>query len=191
MDKSNRMRSRREQRGGALLVGMILLVVSTMIAVVAMGSTVLQERMTGAQRNDSLAHQGAESALRGAERNMWDQYAASDGLNVSARAAGSLDEEVLEFRENAGWLEPLIASEYGDIDLDSLPNHSGSGRLAEQPRLVVERLPGSGCLEAHCGGATTGGGSVGMVDYFRITARSTGADARVIRSSESTYAMGR
>lgn len=178
------------QRGAALVIGLIFLAVTTIIAVVAMSSTVLQERMTGGQRNDSLAQQGAESALRGAELLLWNTYIASDGRDAPT---GTLDAEPLNaaarsFRETNGWTAGGFA--YTRIDYDAVAQTAGSARLDRDPRFIIERLPGTGCLEAHCGGASSGGGAVGMTDYFRITARSTGGDARVIRSNESVYAMG-
>lgn len=182
--------SRIRQRGAALLVGLIFLVVTTVIAVVAIGSTVLQERMTGGQRNDSLAQQGAESALRGAELALWNAYIASDGRDAPAGtlAAEPLSADARAFREATGWSSGGAA--YAKIDYDAIARTAGSGRLDRDPRFIIERLPGSGCLEAHCGGGGTGSGAVGMTDYFRITARSTGGDAKVIRSNESVYAMG-
>ncbi|MBL0029518.1 MAG: hypothetical protein IPO95_10855 [Rhodanobacteraceae bacterium] len=178
------------QRGAALLVGLIFLVITTVIAIVAIGSTVLQERMTGGQRNDSLAQQGAESALRGAELALWNTYINSDGRDApnGTFAAEPLSSDAHAFREATGWTSAGAA--YALIDYDAIARNAGSGRLDRDPRFIIERLPGTGCLEAHCGGGGSGSGAVGMTDYFRVTARSTGGDARVIRSNESVYAMG-
>lgn len=182
--------SPRRQHGAALVIGLIFLALTTIIAVVAIGSTVLQERMTGGQRNDSLAQQGAESALRGAELALWKAYIASDGRDAPAGtyAAEPLNSTVRSFREATGWSSSGAA--YASIDYDAIAQTAGSGRLDRDPRFIIERLPGTGCLEAHCGGSGTGGGAVGVTDYFRVTARSTGGDARIIRSNESVYAMG-
>ena len=182
--------SRKHQRGAALLIGLIFLVITAMIAVVAVGSTVLQERMTGGQRNDSLAQQGAESALRGAELALWNAYIASDGRDAPAGTlpAEPLSADARAFRESTGWSSG--GASYAKIDYDAIARTAGSGRLDRDPRFIIERLPGTGCLEAHCGGSGSGSGAVGVTDYFRITARSTGGDARVIRSNESVYAMG-
>jgi type IV pilus assembly protein PilX len=178
------------QRGAALLIGLIFLVVTTVIAVVAIGSTVLQERMTSGQRNDSLAQQGAESALRGAELALWNAYINSDGRDAPSGtfAAEPLSSDAHAFREATSWTAGGAA--YATIDYDAIARTAGSGRLDRDPRFIIERLPGTGCLEAHCGGTGTGSGAVGMTDYFRVTARSTGGDAKVIRSNESVYAMG-
>lgn len=187
---ANRTVSRRSQRGVALVVGLIFVLVTTIIAIVAIGSTILQERMTGGQRNDSLAQQGAESALRGAELSLWNTYIDSDGRDAPT---GTYDAEPLNgdartFRETSGWVANGLA--YTRIDYDAITANAGSGRLDRDPHFIIERLPGTGCLEAHCGGSGSGSGAVGMTDYFRITARATGGDARVIRSNESVYAMG-
>lgn len=58
----------RSERGAALVVGLVFLVVMTLIAVTAMQSTTLQERMAGNVRDRSLAFQAAEAALRAGEQ---------------------------------------------------------------------------------------------------------------------------
>lgn len=56
------------QRGAALVVGLIFLLVMTLIGVAAMRSTGLQERMAGNLRDRSLAFQAGEAALRAGEQ---------------------------------------------------------------------------------------------------------------------------
>lgn len=194
-------------RGAALLAGMIFLVVTTVIALAAIGSTVLQERMTGGQRNDSLAQQGSESALRGAERALW-QLHAGGGSGALIRSAEPLDASVRTFRKTPQWV--VDGQSYADIDLDGIAQSAGSGRLDRDPVFIIERLavgatvgpsaPGGGggaslgLLETHQGGGPSlsgngGSGASGTLSYYRITARSTGGDPRVIRSSESIYVL--
>lgn len=55
------------ERGSALLIGLMLLVVMTLLGVSAMQSTTLEERMAGNQKDRGLAFQAAEAALRDAE----------------------------------------------------------------------------------------------------------------------------
>jgi len=55
------------QRGVALVVAMILLLVATLIGLAASRDTVLQERMSSNSYDRSLAFQRSESALRAAE----------------------------------------------------------------------------------------------------------------------------
>ena len=183
----------RRQRGSVLMVGLIFLVLIMLIGITALGSTVLQERMTGGQRNESLAYHGAESTLRGAEGALWDTYVASDGR---ARPTGTRDVEPLDataaaFRNDDETFAGSTA--YAKIDYDALPAKSGGGKLARDPGYLIEYVAGieTGCLESHCGDSSLGSGSVGLTDWFRITARSAGGDTRVVRTTESVYAMGR
>lgn len=55
------------QRGAALIVSLILLMVMTLIGVFAMRGTTLEERMAGNMRDRSLAFEAGESGLRDAE----------------------------------------------------------------------------------------------------------------------------
>lgn len=55
------------QRGAVLIVSLIFLLVLTILGVSSMRSTVLEEKMAGNMRDQSLAFQAAEVALRDAE----------------------------------------------------------------------------------------------------------------------------
>ena len=57
----------RRQVGVALITGLIFLVMLTLIAISAMQSTTLEERMAGNARSRALAFEGAEAAVRAAE----------------------------------------------------------------------------------------------------------------------------
>ena len=57
----------RRQRGVALVVSLILLLVATIVGLAASRGTLLQERMSANSYDRSLAFQRAESALRAAE----------------------------------------------------------------------------------------------------------------------------
>lgn len=60
---------KRRQQGTALIVGLVLLLVITLLAVAGMQNTVLQERMAGNMHDQNLAFQQAEAGLRAAQRN--------------------------------------------------------------------------------------------------------------------------
>lgn len=61
------IRSREHERGSALIVGLVFLLVMTIIGVTAMQGTSLQERMAGNLRDRTLAFQATEAALRAGE----------------------------------------------------------------------------------------------------------------------------
>lgn len=81
-----RMNIRHRQRGVTLVVGLIFLVALTLLGVMAMKNTVLQERMAGGSRDRSLAFQAAEAALRDAKRDILSLRA--DGAPCVPGAAG-------------------------------------------------------------------------------------------------------
>ncbi len=60
-------RNMRSEKGAVLIVGLLLLLVMTIIGVTSMQTTLLEEKMAGNVRDQDLALQAAESALRDAE----------------------------------------------------------------------------------------------------------------------------
>ena len=60
----------RRQRGTALIIAMLFLVILGMLGVTTMTATTLEERMAGNTRDRDLAMQAAEAALRDAERDL-------------------------------------------------------------------------------------------------------------------------
>lgn len=201
----------RQQRGAALVVGLLFLLLATLISVVAMRQSIMQERMAGGLRNASLARNGAESALRNAERTIFDYYLTSNGAALVGDASvsqgvykfesGSTRSTVDAFRSTHDYTD-VGATTYNASMIDFTDaSTQGSSRLAEQPAYLVEDLgrvrpPGAGL--AGEGGSTgkenyegSGGGSpAGNSDIraYRVTARSTGGLATVVRVVESVYA---
>ena len=58
------MINKRKQHGAALITGLIFMVVLTLLAVAAMRTTSLDEKMAGNALNQDAAFQAAEAALR-------------------------------------------------------------------------------------------------------------------------------
>lgn len=59
-----------QQSGTVLLVAMIMLLVMTLLGINSMRGTALEERMAGNWRDQNIALQAAEAALRAAERSL-------------------------------------------------------------------------------------------------------------------------
>ena len=66
--RSDHTRFARAERGAALIVGLVMLLIMTLIGATAMQSTTLQERMAGNTRDRHLAFQASEAALRAGEQ---------------------------------------------------------------------------------------------------------------------------
>ncbi|MDG4559697.1 MAG: PilX N-terminal domain-containing pilus assembly protein [Candidatus Competibacter sp.] len=75
-DRARALLAARQQRGAALVVGLILLVVITLVGVAAMRGTTLQEKMAGNLRDSNLSFQAAEAALRLCENLVERDYQA-------------------------------------------------------------------------------------------------------------------
>lgn len=132
------------QKGSALVVSLIMLLVMSMLGLTAMQSTTLQERMAGNMRDRNLAFQAAEAALRVGQDNL--QNAQQPVANHAAAAT---------------WENFFIGANGGTaLILDN--------RLASPPRYAVEVLPtpSSELLEADS--------PLPPPSLFRVTARAEG-----------------
>lgn len=78
--------SRARQRGISLMIVLILLLVTTMLGVVVLRGTLLEERMSANMYDRSLAFQAAESALRRAEAQVRAAVTAGNPIGVDCSA---------------------------------------------------------------------------------------------------------
>lgn len=198
------------QRGVALVIGLVFLLITTLMALTAMSGVVMQERMAGNLRNASIAQAGAESAVRAGENwlreflSRGDQLLgdcqARDGVfrrDQTVRNASNVQtcmkiSSVEALRSATNWSETpgagvrqypttLLGGDYSDPD--------GAG-MARRPQYVIENLgplrpPNTGQGgEWDAAGSYAGGGDA-MV--YRITGRSTGSTENVIRVAETFF----
>lgn len=195
------------QRGAVLIVALIFLVLLTILALSASSSSILQLRMAGNLRNAQQAMMSANTAVRGAEWQLWRAArapgdpitctgtlsASSDGCIIydptsPAYASGGV---VTKFRQNAGWLASSGTVYQG-------PNSQGytsgatptTAQLAQDPRYIIERLgrvrpPGASIQQEY---RNPGAPSGPELYLYRITARATGASDNSIRVVQSTFA---
>lgn len=70
MSIPNRIRSPRDQRGAALIVVLILLMVMTLLGLASLRGTLMEERMAANMYDRSLGFQAAEAAMREAESRL-------------------------------------------------------------------------------------------------------------------------
>ena len=73
--------SPRSQRGAALIISLIFLLLLTIIGVTASQTTILQERMAGNVKDRNMAFQASEAALRAGE--IWLNANSATLLNAS------------------------------------------------------------------------------------------------------------
>lgn len=146
------------QQGMALVMGLIILLVMTLISISAMRSTLMQERMSGAFQGQQLAFQAAEAALRQAEREL-----ASSSLPMGSD--GFFDAKNPN-REPPDWEEADASPDVGDAL--AYDTHDIEG-VARQPQFFAEKQSLS------CEKPDPEAGTSIQENAFRIMARGFGA----------------
>lgn len=136
------------EKGVALLTSLIFLVVLTILGLAGMRSTTMQERMSGNLRDQAVATQAAEAALRDARADL--TYAAhvntrsitASSFPVTGTATCSAglcgpDTVLTHLSETAtSWTNNTQYAVYGQFTTAG----SISG-LSQQPRYIMELLP--------------------------------------------------
>lgn len=198
------------QRGAVLFVALVFLLLITMLAVTASGTSVMQERMTGGMRNGQLALMGAETALR--EGEVAARTLAERSLNAAAltfcvdastprpclyRADGGvINPDVAQFKASKDSCDKTpalcaLATTVSTTEL-SVPN----GPLLSAPKYVIEWLGylsdatqqrGVMSGSAQRASQQVCDGSTPKMGLFRITARSSGGNASTVRVAESVF----
>jgi type IV pilus assembly protein PilX len=155
------MRGTRREAGAALITGLIFLVMLTLIAVTAMQSTTLEERMAGNARSRDAAFQAAEAAVRAAEVVLSGaSVPAFNGSKVGYYAQLANGAAADYWKDTHNWGSQSVL-------------YAGTLTGAKEARFVVEALPanlGSGGDDSLVAKALSGG------EIYRITARGVGAD---------------
>ncbi len=167
------------QTDSAIIVVLMLLTVATLIAINAVSSTVLEEKMAGNIRNKHMSFQGAEAGLRVAEIaasglsdvTLFDGsnglYPGSNPGDVKNVAGALVDFPAWENLLDSDWVDAT------DIGLSDVPQYIIED-FSESPRdrdCQYERPRPAGC----------------MLPVYRITARSAGLNANSVSVIQSTY----
>lgn len=173
------MKNARRQKGVALIVSLILLVLATLIGLAGVRTTNLQERMSANMYDRSLAFQRAESALRAAEAAITANGNINDLQGVDCRPVAGVPCPVIPENTftgtSANW---VVVDSAHDVN---------SSRTPGTPQYFIQFM-GTGAadssygLEANADTAAYGVASVENVAYYRITARSSAPGDAVDRS---------
>jgi type IV pilus assembly protein PilX len=160
------------QRGATLVTVLILLLVMTLLGLVSMRSTLMDERMSANMRDRSLAFQAAEAALRAGEDIAATRITPAAGC-VNGRCGFPVATAAPVWENDANW-NTAPAVDFDDSGLVSDPQY-----IVE---LIADRVPPRGAC------TTTGDISetvcTGFERRYRITARSqdTGRARTIVQS---------
>jgi Tfp pilus assembly protein PilX len=159
------------QRGAALVVSLLLLLVMTLLALGASHSTQLQERMAGNQRDMEVALQGAEAGLREAEDLLSPVKSVTTCVDKNPALCEAYEDLPSSMTE---WWTDWARKYEPDL---------GLGQLAAPPEFVIEHV-----AEAH-DSLSVGGSTLNMVrDFHRVTARSSGVTSTTRVVVQTTHA---
>lgn len=148
------------QRGSALIVALIFLLLMTLLGTTAMRGSTMQERMASNYRDWSLAFQSAEAALREAERYLHDAVVLPDFNDTNGLYQVNSPSRPVwtgaDFSDNGN----------GYIEYPALPDTANLPDVAEQPRYFIEAL----ATVTPPGTETETGTPLEGIAYFRVTA---------------------
>ncbi len=165
---ATRIPVRSRQRGAVLVVSLVLLLVMTLLGVSSMNSTTMQERMAGNLRDNNLAFQAAESALRQGEEFLRQAtlppFTGANGLLERQDGAGQAD-----FWSSYAWASNSRAA----------PAPDG---VADIPLFVIEELP-----PVPAPGESLAFGPLSEVGVYRITARGVGGTEDAVSILQTTF----
>lgn len=193
------MRARNSEQGFVLVTSLVFLVVITLLAVSAINSSTIQERMASNQREKSRAVQAADAALRQGERIFKDSRfdvqnppgqtielndaATKQDIGTASVKLWLKGDMLADKGDPAAFLDPSIWTNAQtlsyDVDADnSAMNDAGLNAT----RYFVEDYT---CLRnvlsaeagAYCNGSI----------IYRITARATGQNPAAIAVTQSLY----
>ncbi|GAB4355912.1 MAG: PilX N-terminal domain-containing pilus assembly protein [Methylohalobius crimeensis] len=175
------------QRGAALIVSLLMLLVMTVIGVAAMQTNLLEEKMAGNFRDVNLAFQAAEAALRDAEADIRCVACARSpkiaGLtNFDGTCSNGLCDATGGFPEEQDADPPLdpvwkaAATEPNGVALGTYTSAAPLPQVACQPRYWIE------------GHQARPAGSPSWKVQYRITAVACGGNANTRVVLQSVYA---
>ncbi len=167
------------QRGLALFISLVVLLIITIVGVSAVQTTTLEERMAANARDRDIAFQAAESALLSAE-NFVEELEPADMPAFLANASG------LYVPANSGDVPRWEEVDWvGDASLpqtdEDLPG------VYNQPRYIVEYLTQLAPEEDELNLSNIGGASGAATEVFRITARGQGGSRFAEVMLQSSY----
>ena len=127
---------KRNQQGAALIVGLIILIILTILGLTAMKTSILQEKMSGTNMDQSLAFQAAELTLRDAEAHIYTDLTSNSGFTSACTNGLCLPSTNSTFI----W-ESLSWSASNTITYGAFSGASAISGVAAQPTYIIEVLP--------------------------------------------------
>jgi type IV pilus assembly protein PilX len=172
----------KNQSGVVLIIGLIILLLLTLIAITVMRVTALEERMAGNMLNQNIAFQSAESALREAEAYIAAQAVIEGSAFRSFKLTNGPFQNTGDPICASGLCGPTTPPQSDIIATLSAENMMTAGTtitsIYAEPRFIIEYIRSDPRDDL--------GANIYSV-VFRITARAQGEDPNSFAVLQSTY----
>jgi len=169
---------RNRQKGAAIFIALIMLLVMTIIGITASQTTTLEEKMAGNLRDQTLALQAGEAVLRWTET--WVGQQVGEPIPVTVCASGCDDTvwvlNTLDPTSAALWSTASVRSNYTGLLT------TGPGKVAAPPQSVVEE---HSFIKDNLNQGKQNDTSGQM--FYRLTADGTGGTTSAQALLQSTY----
>jgi type IV pilus assembly protein PilX len=187
-----RQRVRRPERGFSLIIILLMIVVVGFLALAGMSTGIVQERMAGNARDQNVALQAAEAALRDAEADIEANLSAMSGFSDACAAGLCMPPSMTASAPQSAPLWQTIdwnsqARAYGSRTGASPLLGPNNQALSSQPRYFIEVLPS---LPAADGGSVCMGCTTSAPERaraYRVTARASGVRDTTVVMLQSVY----
>lgn len=167
---THEIKQKSRQRGVVLVTGLIFLVMMTLLGVTAMQATMLEEKMAGNLRDENLAFQAAEAALREGEMFLEQitlpTFDGSNGLYHYASFPAP---------------DPITWSGWPTSGITITATLTG---VASQPRYIIEQLV---TVPSGTGGSVQQSATIMTSNMYRIIARGVGGTETAVVILQSVY----
>ncbi|NOR71031.1 MAG: pilus assembly protein PilX [Methylomarinum sp.] len=168
----NNVITEKSQTGVVLVVSLVMLLLLTLIGLTGMQTTSLEEKMAGNIRNQNLAFQAAESALRAGEAVLTQatlpSFNDTNGMYAEDSAASIFD----DLTGTSVWAAATTVT----YSTGTLTN------IAEDPEYIIQKMPSVGGS-----GSSLDATSFTTSEYFRVTAMGKGGDTAAVAVVQSIY----
>ncbi len=168
------------QRGTALILSLVFLLLLTILGVTAVSTSTLQEKMAGNMKNQNVALQATESALRDGEIRLRALVQAS----IVAIGATPIPDNTVGGIYSLGTFDAMNdawwaanSTPYANDGVDQIT------QAAQEPRSVIEKIT----TEYYDVNAKIDYSEPPGMVYFRVWARGAGDTANTQSTLQSTY----
>ena len=165
----------KQQSGIALIVGLVMLLLLTMIMISAVQVTALEERMAGNMQNQTIAFQAAESALREAEAFIDSGAAPFNPLKLSGAPFRTTTEPYC-LAGLCSFTDPLQSELFPNVNGANIKAATGITTIYEEPEYIIELIRVDPSTD-----------SSRLYAIFRITAQAWGGDSNSRVQLQSTF----